>query len=233
MSNRTLLWVFAHPDDESFACGGTIARYAANGWRTVLYCATRGDAGSPGTPPLCTPEQLGDVRADELSRAARVLGLDRVILRDYGDGRLTQYPQNELTRDIRQVIREEKPEVVITFPAEGISGHPDHRVIHQATVKAVQGLSQCVPRLYFVVIPGSVGRKSVPFPTPDDQVTHQIEVSPYREQIMRALQQHRTQHRSIERVFPGVMQGEWKSLRTREYYQAANPANDTPPDRLA
>jgi len=79
--SRTALLVFAHPDDETFTCGGSIARYAdRKDTRIVLYCATRGEAGK--TAGVCPPEQLGDIRAEELKRAGKILGLDRIILRE-------------------------------------------------------------------------------------------------------------------------------------------------------
>ncbi len=90
---RKLMFIYAHPDDETFASGGTIARYALQSdCEIVLFCTTRGEAGKPGNPPLCTQEELGEVRSRELEAAAQVLGIDRVILRDYGDGRLSEDP---------------------------------------------------------------------------------------------------------------------------------------------
>ena len=72
---RTLLTVFAHPDDETFSCGGTIAKYASEGVRVVSICATRGEVGQISDPSLATSETLGEVREQELREACRLLGV--------------------------------------------------------------------------------------------------------------------------------------------------------------
>ncbi|PTX59875.1 LmbE family N-acetylglucosaminyl deacetylase [Melghirimyces profundicolus] len=224
---KKLMFVFAHPDDETFATGGTIVRYARRpDCETVLFCATRGEAGHPGTPALCPKEQLGEVREKELAEAADVLGIDRVILRDYGDGRLREAPFDQLVGDVEARIRREKPDAVVTFPPHGISGHPDHQVIQHATREAVARLGNVhQPFLYYIVIPQSTGIIRAAHTTPDREITHRIPVAPWRREIMEALRCHRTQHLSVERVFPGVLDGDWQLLRTTEFYQSAGKAN--------
>lgn len=235
MSQYHILFIFAHPDDETFACGGTLSRYADDpNVQTTLYCATPGDAGSPGTPPLCTQEELGQYRTKELASAADVLGIDRLILRDFHDRSLEHLPKEILMEDIKKTIEDLRPDAVITFPPHGISGHPDHQAVQLATLKALQ---QCDPdqriRLYYVVIPQSENQEnSSVYTTPDEAITTRINVTPYRKRIMKALQQHRTQHKSVEKVFPGVLNGNWESLRTWEFFQAVRPLTGIPSDRL-
>src|SRR5437868_15019828 len=84
----TLLAVFAHPDDESYLCGGTLARYAAAGVRVVLVCATRGEAGEIADPAVATADTLPAAREVELRVAADLLGIAEVHLPDYRDGAL-------------------------------------------------------------------------------------------------------------------------------------------------
>ncbi|MBN2909708.1 PIG-L family deacetylase [Polycladomyces sp. WAk] len=221
---RTALLLFAHPDDETFTCGGTIAKYAHDpGVRIILYCATRGEAGKVGDPPLCRPEELGDVRERELARAAKILGIHMVIQRNFGDGKLSRLPREELTKDILQVMEKVRPDVIVTFPPDGISGHADHRALHQAVVQACdEAKNRWNFKLYYVVIPRSTAPDAgAIYTTPDDDVTTSVDVTAHRQAIMEALRQHRTQHLSIERVFPGVLAGEWQRLRTTEYYQLA------------
>lgn len=219
--NQTILLVFAHPDDETFTCGGSIAHWAEDPTtRIILYCATRGEAGKTGNPPRCTQEELGDVRAAELDRAASILGINHLVLRDYGDGKLKDLQKGVLARDIKNILDQYTPQRVITFPPDGISGHPDHQAVHLATLEAMKG-NYPNTQLFYSVIPESLARK-FPRPihgTPDKEITEKINVSPYRKVIMTALQQHQTQHLSIERVFPGVMEGKWEKLRRVEYFQ--------------
>ncbi|PYR00936.1 MAG: hypothetical protein DMF96_01755 [Acidobacteria bacterium] len=88
LAGRTVLGIFAHPDDESLACGGTLARLADAGARVILLCASHGEAGSISDPALVPDGNLGAVRARELRDAAAVLGIAEVILLDHPDGDL-------------------------------------------------------------------------------------------------------------------------------------------------
>ncbi|MGA9175347.1 MAG: PIG-L deacetylase family protein [Thermoactinomyces sp.] len=220
MYEKNILYCFAHPDDETFACGGTIAHFSAQGAKQTLYCATHGEAGKTGNPPVCTKEELGHVRAQELNQAIQILGINELILRDYGDGRLDAQPFAQLVDDIRSVLERIRPELVITFPPSGISGHKDHIVIQRATLTAVEQVS-FPTKLYYIVIPESIAKfqaRAVHF-VPDAYVSRKIDVTPYREKIGKALRAHKTQHLSVERTFPGVIEGDFTRLRTNEFYQ--------------
>src|SRR5512135_1815778 len=87
-SGRTILVVFAHPDDESLACGGTIARLADAGARVILLCASRGEKGSVSDPALVAGGDLGSVRTRELREAAKILGIAEVLVFAHPDGDL-------------------------------------------------------------------------------------------------------------------------------------------------
>ena len=142
-SGLTLMAVFAHPDDESFGIGGTLARYSADPEvRTVLVCATRGEAGTIAEPSLATPERLGEVREQELRCACEQLGIDDLFLLDYRDSGMAGTPENQDPRALVKAdfdeavgkivahIRRERPNVVVTFDEHGGYGHPDHIAIH-------------------------------------------------------------------------------------------------------
>lgn len=217
---QRILYCFAHPDDETFTCGGTIARFSAEGVHQTLYCATRGEAGKTGQPPLCAQEELGEVRAQELKRALDILGMDECILRDYGDGRLANLPFHQLVDDLAGIMEDIRPDLVITFPPSGISGHRDHQIIQQATLEAVKK-TLFPTKLYYIVIPESISHLQPGniHTTPDEEVSIAIDITPYREKVALALKEHKTQHLSIDRVFPGVRQGDLSQLRTHDYYQ--------------
>jgi LmbE family N-acetylglucosaminyl deacetylase len=134
-----LLGVFAHPDDETLGVGGTLAKYAAEGVDTYLVTATRGERGWMG-PPQEDPglEAMARIREAELKAAARALGICHISFLDYIDGDLDQAPHDEVVGKIVREIRRVKPQVVITFPPDGIYGHPDHIAISQfATAAAI------------------------------------------------------------------------------------------------
>jgi len=131
-----ILGVFAHPDDESFCAGGTLAKYAEAGAEIMVVSATRGDAGQIRDARAATRGTLGPVREQELRRAADRLGIQHARCLDYGDGTLKDVEPEALTRDVTQIVREFKPDVVLTFGPDGGYGHPDHIAIGAATTTA-------------------------------------------------------------------------------------------------
>ena len=145
---RTLIFVGAHPDDESFSVGATLAHYALLGVKTYYICATRGEVGEPNPGILKNYSTLSELRCNELKRASKVLGLTDVIHLNYRDSgkqgckdnkhplALVSVPLDEVVGRIVTIFRELKPDVVITFDPMGGYNHPDHIVIHNATVKA-------------------------------------------------------------------------------------------------
>jgi N-acetyl-1-D-myo-inositol-2-amino-2-deoxy-alpha-D-glucopyranoside deacetylase len=148
----TVLGVFAHPDDESLACGGLLAACAERGATVALLCLTRGEAGPGGDP-----RRLGEVRAGELRQAARVLGVADVTILSHQDGMLPFVEPEVLERDIASAIRRLAPGVVITFDLDGLYWHPDHVAAHERTTAVVAALGGSAPALWYVSMPpGSV-----------------------------------------------------------------------------
>jgi LmbE family N-acetylglucosaminyl deacetylase len=133
-----LLAVVAHPDDESLALGGILARYAAEGVETSLVTATRGQRGWFG-PPDENPglDALGRIREGELREAAKVLGISDLVLLDYVDGDVADADEAVLLRQIAAEIRRIRPDVVVTFDHNGIYGHPDHIAVTRAATAAI------------------------------------------------------------------------------------------------
>src|SRR5579862_6151117 len=138
---RRVLIVMAHPDDGEFGCGGTIARWAAEG-RDIYYClVTDGQVGDAGDTEI-TSERLAEVRHLEAQAAADALGVQHpVIFLHYMDSRLE--PTLEVRRDIARVIRQVRPDVVICqdptvrWSGQGYINHPDHRAAGEATLSAI------------------------------------------------------------------------------------------------
>lgn len=156
MNGRTILVVLAHPDDESLACGGTLARLADEGARVVLLCASRGERGSESGP--VRDDALADDRARELAGAAAVLGIGDVLLFDHPDGDLRWAHVAELHAQIALAIRHYAPDAVITFAEDGLYWHLDHIAVHERTTTVVRSLGAEAPALYYVTMPGGVMR---------------------------------------------------------------------------
>ncbi len=130
--HRTLLVSTAHPDDESFSMGGTLAKYAAEGVRVVLVSATHGEAGIPGLSAAETARR----REAELRAAARTLGVNRLEFLDYMDGEFDRADEEQVIAKLLEIFRPEDPEMIITFGPDGISGHPDHVATHRFVTRA-------------------------------------------------------------------------------------------------
>ena len=133
---KRLLAVLAHPDDETFICGGALAKYAQAGVAVTLLCATRGEMGRRlGVPPAATREGLGDLREQELSAACRALGIGEIRLMGLLDKTLDYCRPDQLAARIAIVMLEVKPHAVLTFH-EKLGGHPDHCAIGRAATLA-------------------------------------------------------------------------------------------------
>ncbi len=172
-NGRTLLAVFAHPDDESFGTGGTLALYGTRGVQVHLLCATRGEAGTVAPEMLTGYASIGDLRQSELECAASQLGLAGVHFLGYRDSGMQGSPDNlhpqalvaapldDVAAGIATWIRRLRPQVVITFDPIGGYHHPDHIACHNATQLAFEaagdparypdGLAPFAPeKLYFI-----------------------------------------------------------------------------------
>lgn len=208
----SMLFCFAHPDDESFSGAGTAMKYAAAGVRRILVTATRGERGKAGDPPLCALEELGACRERELREAARIIGFDELHLLDYRDRELGDAPPDEIRRTLVTIIRRARPAVVITFDPNGFNVHPDHVAIARFASEAIAAASDArwvpeagaphsVPRLLWTPLfppweaagfDDLAGKPSVDFV---------IDISAWRERKAAALRAHRTQHLSIDKYF--------------------------------
>jgi LmbE family N-acetylglucosaminyl deacetylase len=146
-----VLFVFAHPDDESMGTGGTIARHVRAGVEVHLLCLTRGGAGWGGRPPGRRPDELPAIRTGELDLAAKVLGLASVELWDYPDGGVPSCNQDEITRRIGEHVRSLQPGVVVGWGPDGGYFHPDHIACGACTDEALAGTG--VPVYHFVLNP--------------------------------------------------------------------------------
>jgi N-acetylglucosamine malate deacetylase 2 len=208
----SILLSFAHPDDESFFTVGVALQAREAGREVILCCATRGQRGSVGHPPLTTVEELPAVRERELRAAAEILGVTRLEILSYEDKQLAEAPADEIRASLVGLIREHRPEIVITFEPNGGNLHPDHIAISRFTSDAVTaaadarwhpylGPAHRVPRLLWAgsLMPwDETGRDRL---AARPGVDFLIDIGRWSEAKRRALAAHRTQQPSIFRVF--------------------------------
>ena len=148
LSGLSVLAAFAHPDDEGFGFGGTLAMLASRGARITLVCATNGDVGEISDPALATPENLAQVRQEELRQAMTVTGIADVRFLNYRDSgmdgtannshpaSLNQATSVEVSARLAEIIEEVRPRLVFTHDPTGGYGHPDHRAVYRHTTRA-------------------------------------------------------------------------------------------------
>lgn len=206
-SSRTMLFVFAHPDDESHWGSGVAIKYHEEGVRTTLVTATRGERGTNGN--LCTVDELPAVRESELREAARILQFDRLEILSYRDKELSGAPPDEIRRTLVGIVRQERPSIVVTFDPNGITLHADHLAISRFVSDALPAAADArfypdlgepwqVSRLLWTppVLPWDEGE----FP-PRPGVDFLIDTSKWWEPRAAALRAHRTQRATLERLY--------------------------------
>jgi mycothiol conjugate amidase Mca len=146
----TLMAVLAHPDDEVWTAA-TMAKYADEGIRTVLVTATLGEEGEirdPDLDPGAAQQRLGEIRRIELQRSAEIIGISALHVLGFRDSGMAGTPANNDPRNFHnadpvdalgrlvRIIREERPQVIVTDNERGTYGHPDHLATHRTTVAA-------------------------------------------------------------------------------------------------
>lgn len=238
---KRILLVFAHPDDESFSCGGMVPKYVEEGCQVNLMCATRGEEGQVGPLVNLSREQVPETRQKELEKAGTILGIHAITFMGYRDATLSGTTPGDLEDKIYKYMLEYVPDVVITADTTGISNHPDHIRLSFATTYAFQKYAawvegqlkdqepslQMFPKLYYACVPESITAYAIKSKThppesfgkpwkgvPDKKITTVIDVSDYADVKKKALRCHVTQSADVDRflAIPG------QPLLTKEYF---------------
>src|SRR3954454_9564089 len=151
-----LLGIFAHPDDETLAAGGTLARYASAGADVRVVSLTRGEAGQIRDAATATRSTLGAVWEKELDAAGKELGLTQTSCLGHPDGGLADTGDQVLVGEVSELISQTAPDVVITFGPDGLTGHPDHVDVGAAVTAACYDVRSSGPvRLFHCHLPRS------------------------------------------------------------------------------
>lgn len=263
MSDRlTLMIVHAHPDDEAIGTGGTFARYKAEGVRTVLVTCTLGEEGEIVDSELDTPEnraRLAEIRHQELLAAVDQLGIDQLELLPYRDSGMAGTPSNQhpeslaqadlyaATGRLVQLVRQYRPQVLVTYDERGGYGHPDHINAHKISVAAFDAAGDVAQyadagepwtpaKLYYISFRRAVWLKvwatmrerSLPSPLDaadfdasryidDPRITTALNIRPYLPQKLAALRVHRSQIRN-DWLWLGVPEDICSELLCTEYF---------------
>lgn len=261
MAEKRLIGVFAHPDDEG-AIGGALLHYHSLGIESGLVYATRGEVGQVSDPLLATQENMGEVREQELRAALKVLSVSHLWFLDYRDSGLTgdaanQHPDalmNASPADVIgklvAIIRQFRPQVMITFDETGGYGHPDHIAMYKSAVGAFHsaadsvlypeaGPSHAISKLYFTSLSRHQfetlaewmqgqeaemfkGKDPSEMGIPEDKISVMLDVERWQDLKATAQAMHRTQiyPNNAMLSLPGDLQRKWRS--TEIYHLAAS-----------
>ncbi len=260
MSMKRLLGIFAHPDDEG-VISGALLQYSTSGAETGLVCATRGEVGEIADLTLATSENLGEVREGEMRAAAEVLGVHHLWFLDYRDSGMAGTPENQDPRSFAQasaaevvgklvgIIRQFRPQVMVTFDETGGYGHPDHIAIYRHTTSAFYaaadaaqypelGPPHMVAKLYYSAFPRSFVRQigewmqsqnyegsfrnlnPEKLGIPDELISVRLNVEPWLETKNRSWSMHRTQM-DPNTPIARLPEEVQRRWRSNEYFQLA------------
>jgi N-acetyl-1-D-myo-inositol-2-amino-2-deoxy-alpha-D-glucopyranoside deacetylase len=263
---RRMLLVHAHPDDESIGTGATMAKYAAEGAGVTLVTCTLGELGEIIPPELAhlaadADGGLGEYRIGELAAACAALGVsDHRFLGGPGrwhDSGMMGLPSNdapgsfwqadvdEAAGELLRVIREVRPQVLISYDSNGFYGHPDHIQAHRVARRAFELADGLVSKFYATALPRSVLAGAIeamrdrqqdenfpgggpdfrtvgsvdemPFGVPDEDVTTEIDATAYLDQKLAAMRAHATQI-AVDSPFFTFSDGVGQRAFGREYY---------------
>jgi LmbE family N-acetylglucosaminyl deacetylase len=198
----TLLGVWAHPDDEAFLSAGLMARTRAAGGRVVVVTATAGDQGADD--PTARGPALARRRRRELRAALTAVGVHEHRVLGLPDGGCTSVADGDGAARIGAWIDAVQPDAIVTFGADGITGHPDHRAIHRWTTAAWRRAGAPGRLLYATLTPGFHARwgglserlglwEGEPPSTPDDELALTVDCTPVLDRKSAALDAHASQ----------------------------------------
>lgn len=201
-----LLVIAAHPDDEGFA-GGYIAKRAAAGDEVIILCTTRGEGGEIGDAPISSKDELGRWREEEMRRAGVALGAKEVRFLDFVDPHMEidgfalpiDATPEEFTAALVEQIGDLRPAAILTHGSDGEYGHPQHVFTHQAVWAALADLAPWQPRELLTWCADFPNAKDHRLLNESDPATEVLDISPWLEAKIAALEAHRSQHQMFTR----------------------------------
>ncbi|MBM3284087.1 PIG-L family deacetylase [Candidatus Gottesmanbacteria bacterium] len=207
---KRLLAVIAHPDDEAFGPGGTLARYAGSGVEIHLLCATKGEAGENSSikyqvSSIKENEKINikNIRERELLKSAEILRIKKVEFLEFVDGTLCNAVYHQLAKKIRDKINRFRPQVVITNERRGISGHLDHIAVSMVATYAFLK-TKVADKLYYYCLPEEIRDKRMDnyfiyFPEgyKQKEITTRVDYSKFWKRKMQAMIVHKSQWKDV------------------------------------
>lgn len=214
---KNLVCVFAHPDDEAFGPGGTIAKLSKK-FNIYLLCATKGGVGQKGKTLKGQNSRLQKVRWEELRRSAKILGVKKVFFLGFEDGKLSNDIYHKLASKIRSYLLKLKPSVVISYEPLGVTGHIDHIATSMVTMFVVKKL-KFVKELWQVCMPENRAKQREDYYicfSPGykmSEIDKVINIKDVWDKKIEAIKQHKSQYKDFEEVLGWI-----KKFPQKEYF---------------
>lgn len=220
---KTVVGIFAHPDDEALGPGGTLATLAKDN-PVYLICVTNGDAGGKTS---AEKEKIGNLRKEELKHSASVLGIKEVFFLGHRDGELCNNIYHKLAGEIQEKLEELRPEVIMTFEPNGVSGHIDHVAVSMISSYLYEHLKYIKKIMYYCLLCERAKlMKDYFIYFPDgyekDQVQETINVKPVWDKKVKAMHCHKSQTHDVRTVLSQI-----KNFPKEEYFLIKTKGNNT------
>ena len=211
---KTIVGIFAHPDDETFGPGGTLSSFAQAGDTVYIICATNGET---ATGKL--DKKLGKERRKELQRSAKILGIKKVFFLNFQDGSLSNSLYHSVAKKIKKLLIQLKPDVLVTFEQHGVSGHIDHIFMSMVTqflfpqIKSAKKLMMyCLPFNRTLLMHGKYFIY-FPFGYTDEEIDEEVDISGIWAKKVEAMHQHVSQLHDVKRILK-----QSKNFPQKEYF---------------
>lgn len=213
---KTIVGVFAHPDDESFGPGGTIAKLAKYN-DVYVICVTGGDAGQNHRKG--TSRKLSDIRHDELKEAGKILGVKKRYCLKYKDGTLSNNKYHEIASKIEKILKKIKPDIIMTFEPKGVSGHIDHIAVSMMTTYVFKKNPWIKKLMYYCIL--NTRREKylddyfIYFPEgyKRSEIDEEIDTTKTLRTKIEAISAHKSQKKDADRIIKSL-----KKLPPREHF---------------
>ena len=208
--------IFAHPDDEAFGPGGTIASLAEKN-DVYVFCATRGEAGQDDQPRIAS-KKLGKIRSEELRQSAKILGVKKVSFLGFRDGCLCNKTYHNIVRKLINKLAVIKPQILLTFEPRGRSGHIDHITVSMVTTYIFDKLPEARELWYYCLSDNfrkMINDYFIYFPPgyKKKEVNKVINVEKEWEKKIAAIKAHKSQSEDVQQVLKLL-----KKLPKEEYF---------------
>lgn len=208
--NKKILCVFAHPDDETFGPGGTLVVWSRQGANLHLLCATKGEAGL---------NSHNGVRVKEIKSAGKILGIKKIEFLNFLDGKICNNELKALEKLITKKILSFKPDIILTFNLNGVSGHLDHIAVASATTQAFKKTKIAKKLYYYTLLDEHTldfkDNYFIHFPDgfDEDDIDEAIDVSKVWKTKVLAMNQHKSQIHDVKRILKN-----WEKFEKKEHF---------------